>query len=139
MNNPTFCPIVVLLDVGEGSNDKYFVGFNERQVTVASLVDGAYSLVDAMVAGESTTLTNWRDSGLDLMVMVHEVNTDESPSYADVEITFGSQPESSIVAVSSFLFLNVICDGAICAKMFYRFSLHVTLSMLPESNRGENK
>lgn len=123
MNNPSFRPIVVLLDPGEGSNDSWFVGFNERQVTVASLVDGAYSLVDAMVAGESTTLKNWRDSGLDLVVMVHELNTDESPSYADVEITFeAAVPTEAAECGNSICEADetpITCKSDCVAKKFY--------------------
>ena len=105
MNNPSFRPIIVLLEPGEDSNDRWFVVFIDIHVTITKLENGkTYTLESVMVAGENTTLTNWRDSGLDLVVMVHEMNTNESPSYADVEITFGPQPEMIIAAVSSFLF-----------------------------------
>ena len=53
--------------------------------------DGQGSLKGTLIAEQSITVSNWRNSGFDLEIMVREINTNASPGYADVEITFGPQ------------------------------------------------
>jgi len=93
-NNSSNRPTTIQLISGDASD--WFVGFNNMQVTIIEVKDGTqYFLKGALIAGNSATITNWRDSGLDLVVKVHQINTNASPEYANVEITFGTNPSPS--------------------------------------------
>ena len=107
-NNPSNDPIVVKLESGSGRD--WFVGYNRATgpnadnvqgddlVTIYRVTDGngfgysTSSLKDMLRAGQSTTITDWRGSGSNLIIEVSEINTRSSPGYARVDITFGGTP-----------------------------------------------
>jgi len=87
-NNPTNRPIVVVLV--SDNDDMWFLGFNNVMVTVTKVTDSkVYSLEASLGEGESVSFPNWRETGQDLVVQVHDLYLNERPKYADVEITFG--------------------------------------------------
>ena len=102
-NNYNKRHIVVKLETGT-PND-FFVSFNRAsgvnqdvldardKVTVIQAghdgLDFSQSRIKAVLSqGESFLITNWRDSGLDLIVFVKKINLDTSPGYADVILSF---------------------------------------------------
>ena len=98
-NNPSVHPIIIVLVSADTSD--WFIGLNDIQVTISKVEDGWISLMGALIAGQSETISNWRNSGLDLVVKVNEINNNASPVYADVEITFGphATPTSTPILV----------------------------------------
>ncbi|KAL3768912.1 hypothetical protein ACHAW5_008827 [Stephanodiscus triporus] len=106
-NNPSNYPIILKVETGSGSD--YFVSFNRAtginsevqeagDMVAIYRVDGGDGLVYSqsmlkatLSDGRSTTIENWRKSGLDLTINVIEINTWSSPAYADVEVLFGTQ------------------------------------------------
>ena len=60
-------------------------------MTITKVKDWQSSLMGTLPAGNSETITNWRNSGLNLMIKVNEIDTNVTPSYASVEITFGPE------------------------------------------------
>ena len=74
-----------LLRVWLGKQSKTGTGFPSVPLLFSS------SLKGTLPAGKSETITNWRDSGLNLMIKVNEIDTNATPSYASVEITFGPE------------------------------------------------
>ena len=92
-NNPSKRPIVVYLTTDDNSD--WMVGFTDNLVTITTKNDGQHYLKGALAAGQSETITNWRNSGLKLKVQVHEINTNVSPEYANVEITLESKPTAN--------------------------------------------
>ena len=118
-SNPNDLPFILKLETGTASD--YFVSFNRasgvnsevqqaaNQVTLYQVDAGegvSYSrstLKAAIQDGRSATIENWRKSGKDLTIRVVSINTSSSPSYTQVLITFGQQPQSkaSVPAKSS--------------------------------------
>ena len=92
-NNPSKRPIVVYLTTDDNSD--WMVGFTDNLVTITTKTGGQHYLKGALAAGQSETITNWRNSGLKLKVQVHEINTNVSPEYANVEITLESKPTAN--------------------------------------------
>ena len=88
-NNPSHLPTIVMLESDDGAY--WFIGFNHYHVTITKWQSGVHSLRGILVEGQSETIGNWRDSGIDLKVLVHEINTNASPHFADIEIIFGLQ------------------------------------------------
>ena len=90
-------PVIILLVTGDAFD--WFIGFNDVDVTITKIQmeDEQFSLMGTLIAGQSETISSWRNSGLDLVVKVNEINTNASPVYADVEITFGSQDMPTLV------------------------------------------
>lgn len=86
-------PTVLVLAAGEGS--QWFVGFNEHHVTIVKIVDGQSSLKGVLYGGQSETISNWRESGKDLKVTVHEINDSADVETAVVEVILGYQPTAS--------------------------------------------
>ena len=103
-NNPNSRPVVVKLE--SGGPDDLFVGFNRakginidvadarNQVTVTEAGnDGlGYSqsfLKATLSQGESYRVVNWRGTGVDMTIYVHEINLSANPGYADVTMSFG--------------------------------------------------
>lgn len=70
-----------------------------NQVTITEAGNGyEYSqsyLQATLTAGQMTSFPNWHGSGLQLSVTVNEINTSVQPGFADVVISFGSQPAPS--------------------------------------------
>lgn len=97
-NNPAVLPIVIMLVSGDASD--WFVGFNHRHVTITKGASGKYSLMGMLVTGQQETILNWRNSGLDLVVKVHKINTEVMPEYADIEITFGAYEPTLATALT---------------------------------------
>ena len=60
-------------------------------MTITKVKDGQISLMGTLPAGTSMSISNWRKSGFDLMIKVNEIDTNVTPSYASVEITFGPE------------------------------------------------
>jgi len=74
------------------SDTEWYVGYTNGMVTLLKLMEGQWFLKGAMSAGQSETVKNWNDSGLDLAVEVLEINTDDDPSYASVRVrTFSGE------------------------------------------------
>jgi len=48
-----------------------------------------------MRKGDVTRITNWRRTGMDLLITVLDIRTDVIPGYADIEVTFGPQDTPS--------------------------------------------
>jgi len=44
-----------------------------------------------MRKGDVTRITNWRRTGMDLLITVLDIRTDVFPGYADIEVIFGLQ------------------------------------------------
>ena len=104
-NNPFSLPIVIKLESGGGGD--WFVGFNRAAfgnadnvqgddlVTVYRVTDGdgfgysTSSLKSLLRSSQTYTISNWRSSGSNLYIKVTEINTESSPGYANVDITFG--------------------------------------------------
>ena len=92
-NNPNHQPTTVMLTTNDDSS--WFVGLNNSEVTITKLQGGQYSLMGALTAGQSDTITNWRNSGLNLVVKVLKINTNANSEYADVDITLEAKPTAS--------------------------------------------
>jgi len=89
-NNPNDLPVAIQIPTNDDAVN-YYVGFNDVQVTIVKDTDGQPTLEGALVAGESMTLSNWRGSGLDLMIAVNEIDTDATPASANVDITLENE------------------------------------------------
>lgn len=102
-------PIVLKVESG-GPND-LFIGFNraagpnsgvvtaiDKLLVVEAGADGlGYSaslLKVALDQGESHIISDWRGSGLDLVIAVEEIRIDAIPAHATVSIKFGEVPSS---------------------------------------------
>lgn len=102
-------PIVVKLESGSGRD--WFIGFNRANgpnsdnvqaddlVTIYRVTDGdglgysTSSLLVTLRAGQSVTISNWRNTSMNLVIKVNDISTESSPGYAQVEIAFGgAQP-----------------------------------------------
>lgn len=104
-NNPSNNPIVIKLETGGGSD--WFIGFNratgphsdnvqaDNLVTIYQVMDGngntysTSSLKGVLGSGNHATISNWREAGFNLVISVNEINTNASPGYASIDITFG--------------------------------------------------
>ena len=84
-NNPSNHPIIIMLVSGDAFG--WLIGFNNIQVTITKVEGGQSSLKGVLIAGQSETIRNWRHSGWD------EMNTNISPGYAAIDITFRPQPQ----------------------------------------------
>ena len=108
-NNPQGHPFVIKLETGTSSD--WFLGFNRatgvnrdskqarNEVTVYKVEAGdglsySHSFLKASVTGGNLArITDWRDTGRNLVIDVKSINLYASPAYADVEIVFeGSTP-----------------------------------------------
>lgn len=104
-NNPDHYPIVVKIE--SGSPQDVFIGFNRvkdanrdakdaiNKVTIVQAgADGlGYSqsfLHATLNEGESYVISDWRGSGLDLMISANEIILDLDSSYASVSVAFGA-------------------------------------------------
>jgi len=65
---------------------QWFIGFNNQKVTITKMKDGDHFLKGSLFAGQSETIGNWRNSGLDLTVNVNEIDASVTPHYANIEI-----------------------------------------------------
>ena len=100
-------PIIVKLESGT-AND-LFLGFNravgptqdnvqasDKVTIVQAGSDGrgySQSYLNATLAqGQSFSISNWRDTEHELIIQVNEINTESSPGYADITISYGPQP-----------------------------------------------
>ena len=108
-NNPNNDSILLKLESGDPTD--WFIGFNRASginsesqqaqdlVTIHRVNGGdglSYSqsfLKGVLQAGKTATIPNWRLSGYSLVIRVNEINTKDSPGYADVSVMFGPQPQ----------------------------------------------
>ena len=107
-NNPSNYPFVIKLETGNESD--WFLGFNRaigpnkdsqeanNQVTIYKVEGGngvSYShsfLKGYLSAGKNARITDWRDSGNNLVINVNSINLSATPSYADIEIVYEGSP-----------------------------------------------
>lgn len=102
----------ISLKIETGGPTDYFLGFNRKSgvnsetqqypdlVTIYRVGSGdgrGYSqsmLKGALQQGRTATVSDWRDTGIALVIKVNEINTKSSPAYAEVEVLFGDQTEA---------------------------------------------
>ena len=116
-NNPYNHPIILKLETGTGSD--YFVSFNRaggvnsevqeaNDLVLIHRVEGGHGteysqsmLMSTLYGGRTGTIENWRKSGIDLTVMVNEINLWSSPAYADVLIKFGETTTTTTISTTT--------------------------------------
>ena len=116
-NNPYNHPIILKLETGTGSD--YFVSFNRaggvnsevqeaNDLVLIHRVEGGHGteysqsmLTSTLYGGRTGTIENWRKSGIDLTVMVNEINLWSSPAYADVLIKFGETTTTTTTSTTT--------------------------------------
>jgi hypothetical protein len=116
-NNPYNHPIILKLETGVGSD--YFVSFNRaggvnsevqeaNDLVLIHRVEGGHGteysqsmLMSTLYGGRTGTIENWRKSGIDLTVMVNEINLWSSPAYADVLIKFGETTTTTTTSTTT--------------------------------------
>ncbi|KAL3804017.1 hypothetical protein HJC23_006408 [Cyclotella cryptica] len=103
-NNPEYHPVVVKIE--SGTPQDIFIGFNRVKGATRDTTDGmnkvtivqagadglgySQSLVQATLnEGESHVISDWRGSGLDLIIIANEIILDIDPAYAEVSVSFG--------------------------------------------------
>ena len=108
-SNHAHHPIVIKLETGNPRD--WFVGFNHKsgvnsdvvqagnRVTIYqvagtdSLGYSTSSLKSTLTEGRQARLSNWRNTGYDLLIKVHKIDTADSPvGSATISIEFGPQP-----------------------------------------------
>ena len=80
------------------------------------------SLKGTLCSGQSTAISNWRETGINLVIEVNEINTKANPGYAHITITFGGPDQPPPPPVTSFLGLALTLSviGALClGALFY--------------------
>ena len=135
----------ISLKLETGRQNDWFIGFNRAikanvdvqeapdQVTIYTVQDGEglrYShsyLKGTMRKGDVTRITNWRRTGMDLLITVLDIRTDVIPGYADIEVTFGPQDTPSPTRMMTNLpTRNVSCFICIVCTYTYTCSYHTT-------------
>lgn len=108
--DPRDRPVVLKLETGTDTD--LYIGFNratgankdndeaDDELTVTEMgANGlTYSqsyLKATLRSGEVYTRSNWRDSGIDLVVRVNEINIAVVPGYADIVVEFGDYSSGS--------------------------------------------
>jgi len=109
LNNPNGLPVTLRLQIGDTNppSGAYFVGFNratganeqndeaDNEVTIITVTSGVgtqYSqsfLKAHLVQGESYTITNFYNSGKDLVVTANTIDLDANPAVATVSLQLG--------------------------------------------------
>ena len=94
-NNPSNIPKAVILTTDD--TNIWYIYFDSVQVTIFRMDENSQSsVVGVLVEGQKEVVTNWRDSGLDLVIVVNRIDTSSSPGYAEVEIQFGSSTSTPV-------------------------------------------
>lgn len=132
-NNPSDDPIVIKLESGGGGD--WFIGFNraygpnadnvqaDNLVTIYNVMDGngdtysTSSLKGVLRSGQSSAITDWRNTGSNLVITVKEINLQARPGYASIDIEFGGTqpPQPPAPGPGSLIALLVLVSVAVSA------------------------